>query len=310
MKITMNNNNKTFNDGFEQFILEHITMNNLRPSTEKHYRDIIKYSWYKYYDGNNKLCDMTQDDIDGYTIYMKENNTKDTTININLKAMKTIIKFFTNKGYIDNINVSLIKADIDVIEAYSDEEISRLLVKPNIRKCSFATYRNWVIVNFLCNTGCRRSTLINIHIEDLDLDNGFCQYRHTKNRKKQTVPITPTMCDILREYISYLPNDCEYLFPNVLGNKMMARSLSHAMDDYNDSRGVYRHGIHKFRHWFAKKSVMCGMDLIRLQKILGHSNLDMLRRYVNILTQDLKYNEIATNPLENIMRSKSKRIKM
>ncbi len=33
-----------------------------------------------------------------------------------------------------------------VKETYSDDEIKRLVVKPNLRKCSFAEYRNWVMV--------------------------------------------------------------------------------------------------------------------------------------------------------------------
>lgn len=44
------------------------------------------------------------------------------------------------------------------------------------------------------------------------------------------------------------------------------------------------------------------MDLIRLQKIEGHSNLEILRNYVNLLTQDLKKDEVVFNPLEDIQR--------
>lgn len=300
---------KTFDEGFEKFIFEHCTMKNLRPSTEKHYREMTKYSFYKLYDKNTVLSQLEQDDINNYILWLKESGIRESTINIQLKALKTVIKFFKNKGWIDNcIKVELIKADVEEIEAYTDEEISKLLVKPNLKKCSFAEYRNWVCICFLCNTGCRRSTLINIQIDDLDLENGYCNYRHTKNRKVQTVPISPSMCDILKEYLEYLPSDCTYLFPTVLGDQMKARSISHALDDYNYSKGVQRTGMHKFRHWFAKKSVLLGMDLMRLQKILGHSNLEILRNYVNLLTQDLKQNEVIFNPLEDIQR-KNREIK-
>lgn len=295
--------NKTFDEGFEQFIFEHCTMKNFRPSTEKHYREMTKYSFYKFYHKDTVLSQLEQDDINNYVLRLKESDIRDSTVNIQLKALKTVIKFFRDKGWIDtNIKVELIKADIEAIEAYTDEEISKLLIKPNLKKCSFVEYRNWVCICFLCNTGCRRSTLVNIQIGDLDLDNGYCRYRHTKNRKAQTVPISPSMCNILKEYLEYLPKDCIYLFPTVLGEQMKARSISHTLDDYNKSKGVQRTGIHKFRHWFAKKSVLLGMDLIRLQKILGHSNLEILRNYVNLLTQDLKKDEVIFNPLEDIQR--------
>lgn len=304
---------KTFDEGFEQFILEHCTMKNLRISTEKHYREMTKYSFYKFYDKDTELNQLEQDDLNNYVLWLKERDIKESTINIQLKALKTVIKFFKGKGWIDNnIKVELIKADVEVIEAYTDEEISKLLIKPNLKKCSFVDYRNWVCCCFLCNTGCRRSTLINIQIEDLDLENGFCHYRHTKNRKAQTVPISPSMCNILKEYLEYLPKDCIYLFPTVLGEQMKPRSISHSIDDYIKSKGIERTGLHKFRHWFAKKSVLLGMDLIRLQKILGHSNLEILRNYVNLLTQDLKKDEVIFNPLEDIQRKnkETKHIKL
>lgn len=295
--------NKTFDEGFEQFIMEHCTMKNLRPSTEKHYREMTKYSFYKFYDKYMVLSQLEQDDINNYVLWLKDSDIRDSTVNIQLKALKTVIKFFRDKGWIDNtIKVELIRADIEAIEAYTDEEISKLLMKPNLKKCSFVEYRNWACVCFLCNTGCRRSTLINIQISDLDLENGYCYYRHTKNRKAQTVPISPSMCNILKEYLEYLPEDCIYLFPTVLGEQMKVVSFTHTLEEYNRSRNVQRTGIHKFRHWFAKKSVLLGMDLIRLQKILGHSNLEILRNYVNLLTQDLKKDEVIFNPLEDIQR--------
>ncbi|OOP74353.1 tyrosine-type recombinase/integrase [Clostridium beijerinckii] len=160
--------NKTFDEWFEQFIFEHCTMKNFRLSTEKHYREVIEYSFYKLYDKDKVLSQLEQDDINNYVLWLKESDIRDSTVNIQLKALKTVVKFVGDKRGIDtNIKVELIKADIEIIEAYTDEEISKLLTKPNLKKCSFAEYRNWVCVCFLCNTGARRSTLVNIQIGDL-----------------------------------------------------------------------------------------------------------------------------------------------
>ncbi|OCA97238.1 hypothetical protein BGS1_21280 [Clostridium beijerinckii] len=125
--------NKTFDEGFEQFIFEHCTMKNFRPSTEKHYREVIKYSFYKFYDKDTRLNELEQDNINDYVLWLKERDIRDSTVNIQLKAIKTVIKFFREKGWIDSgIKVVLIKADIEEIEAYTDDEIARLLVKPNL----------------------------------------------------------------------------------------------------------------------------------------------------------------------------------
>ena len=50
-------------------------------------------------------------------------------------------------------------------ETYSDLELSALLKKPDIRKATFAEYRDWVISNFLLNCGSRAATARAIHTE-------------------------------------------------------------------------------------------------------------------------------------------------
>ena len=292
---------KTFDECFQQFLLEHCTLKNMRENTKKYYIQNMEYGFYKYYDKNTNINKLTQDDINGYILYLQNKDIKDTTINIYLKALKTVLIFFKKKMWIDsNIKVQFVREDKQIVEGYTDEEIAILIKKPDMKNITFAQYRNWVLVNFLCNTGARRSTIINIHKEDLDLQNGYCKFRHTKNRKPLTVPITLSMINILKEYVEYLPVDCPYLFPSIMGKQMKARGLTRAIEDYNKSRGVERTSIHAFRHWFAKKSVMNGVNIVQLQHLLGHSNLEILKHYVDILTEDLNYNNVEQNPLESI----------
>ena len=308
-RISMKSNTKvTWNDGFNTFLQEHIILKNLTEATLKYYKDYVQYSWYNYYDKNSYLQDINQDTINNYVLFLKNREIKDSTINTYLKALHTIISFFKQKGWCYDVEVNLIKDTKTKIEVYSDDDIAKLLKKPDMNKCKFAEYRNWVIINFLCNTGVRRSTLINIKIEDLDLVNGYCNCTHTKNRKTLTVPLTKSMCLILQEYITKLPADCKYLFPNVLSEKMQPRTLTLEINVYNKSRGVTITSVHAFRHWFAKKSVMNGVNIVQLQHILGHSNLDILKNYVEMLTEDLQYKDASQNPLESILlKHKSKK---
>ena len=81
------------------------------------------------------------------------------------------------------------KGEETIKETYTDRELEALLKKPDIRKCTFAEYRNWVIVNFLLNSGSRAATIRAILIRDVDLENSLVYYRHTKNRKAQVIPL-------------------------------------------------------------------------------------------------------------------------
>lgn len=64
-----------------------------------------------------------------------------------------------------------------------------------------------------------------------------------------------------------------------------------------------------FRHTFAKKWVLAGGDIFRLQKILGHSDITVTREYVNMFSPDLKMDFERYNPLDQFGK-KSDRIKM
>ena len=69
-----------------------------------------------------------------------------------------------------------------VKETYTDAELMLLLQKP-ARSCDFCEYRNWVIINFLVNCGCRAGTIRNIQNRDVDFERKQVIFRHTFARK-------------------------------------------------------------------------------------------------------------------------------
>lgn len=102
------------------------------------------------------------------------------------------------------------------------------------------------------------------------------------------------MQTIFVEYLSYIEED--YAFPNTYGGKLMVRSLMY----YNRRRGVEKTGVHRWRHTFAKNWILNGGDIFRLQKILGHSDMTIVRNYVNMFTNDVQMDFDEFNPLEKI----------
>lgn len=92
-----------------------------------------------------------------------------------------------------------IKDKETVKETYTDEELTMLLKKP-AKNCDFTEYRNWVIVNFLMNSGCRAATIRNIQNRDVDMEARQVILRHNKNGKIQVIPLCSVMINILREY--------------------------------------------------------------------------------------------------------------
>lgn len=71
------------------------------------------------------------------------------------------------------------------------------------------------------------------------------------------------------------------------------------------ARGVTKTGIHAFRHTFARLYLVeCGGDALKLQRLLGHSTLDMTKHYVRLYDQDLIADFQKHSPLERIKAKK------
>ena len=65
-----------------------------------------------------------------------------------LHAGSEILFSWCNEQGLTRLNIPLYKAEETVKETYSDAELTALLKKPDIRKTTFAEYRDWVIINF------------------------------------------------------------------------------------------------------------------------------------------------------------------
>ena len=70
--------------------------------------------------------------------------------------VRAFLYWCMEKGYLEKYPIRLVRADNPIKEPYTTDELQKLLKEPDCKTCSFAEYRNWVIVNFLLGTGCRR----------------------------------------------------------------------------------------------------------------------------------------------------------
>ena len=172
-------------------------------------------------------------------------------------------------GYADTFKITSIKAEKKIKETYTDNEVNILLKKPDIKKCSFSEYRDWVFINYVMATGNRVSTVISIKIEDIDFDNDTIILKKTKNRNQQIIPISDTLKIVLSEYLKHRKGTNEdYLFCNSMGKKLSRNSICPAIRQYNRSRGVNKTSIHLFRHTFAKNWILNGRRYIQTAKIV------------------------------------------
>lgn len=303
MSLIKINSVQTFEEAYKNFEA-YCKAKNLAPDTLKSYAN-NKKALMKFMEGNFDLNQISQCMIEQFVVKSQENGNSCNTINTKLKHIRVMINYFAKQGWMARVPINLIRSNQLVKEVYNDKELEILLRKPNVKVCDFDDFRNWVLINYFLATGNRLSSVLNIKIKHVNLDEDEIILVHTKNRKQQIVPIVPTLKTILLEYIRYRQpkSDDDYLFCTWHGQQLTKYGLRNALVRYNQRRGVMRTSIHAYRHTFAKLWILNGGDVFRLQKMLGHKDIRMTRNYVNMFDVDLK-DTAEFNPLTKLYRQK------
>jgi len=297
-------NDSNIEELLKDFVL-YCEAKNISKNTIKTYKGQVKHFVTRYKD--QKLETIDKDTIIDYIIYLKERNISDTSIKSYISSLRTLLYYGMNENRIKPFDISLPRAEKKPKEIYSIEELERLLKKPPIRKESFSDYRMWVLCNYLLATGNRISTALNIKVEDINFQEQTILLRKNKDKQTHIIPLTKKMLFILREYIRYRGTK-GYLFCNNSNGKWDLRACQTNQKAYNLKRGVTKHGFHRFRHTFAKMWIMNGGDIFRLQKMLGHKDLTMVKEYVNMFDKDIVDGLEEVNPL-NFIQTKIKPLK-
>ena len=134
------------------------------------------------------------------------------------------------------------------------------------------------MVNSLVGTGCRISTLINVRITNVDFDNAYVTFRHTRNKQPQINPLPQNLVSIIQDYLDVRQGTGEdYLFCSELGGQLHPQSASHAIMAYNRSRCVAKTSTHLSRQKFSEQSYWYNsISLLHLSLIYSAARLSAI----------------------------------
>ncbi len=238
---------------------------------------------------------LTTDGLErDYRKYLASLGVNEQTIAAYFRAYRAIAYFAMEEGWIPRRKISIKQPEPPIKNCYTDDEIKRLVRKP--KTDDFLENRNWVMVNYFLATGNRVSSVADLRIGDVDLDEGYITVNRQKNGKPTRIPLVKKITRILRAYIDDYRTEVngvpvglnEPLFCNLYGEELSENGIKKAIANYNRSRNVEKTSVHLFRHTFAKKWIIDGGDLLQLEKMLGQSSLKMVQHYSNLYASDIK----------------------
>jgi len=168
------------------------------------------------------------------------------------------------------------------------------------------TIRDKTVVLLLADTGVRRMEACTLNWGDIDIASGLVRIYRGKVGKARSVVIGVTTRRVLLAYRRTVKHD---------GNDPLLQTISHTRLTPMGLRSVLQRiskrtqihfTPHALRRTFATLSLRAGMNLLELQALLGHSSLDMTKRYVDMLEDDLLAAHREHGPIDRFISKKHK----
>ncbi|WHY87565.1 tyrosine-type recombinase/integrase [Neobacillus novalis] len=270
---------------FEKFYKD-CYLRNLRPATINYYKNEFHAAKLKL---NKQLVECEQKDIEDLILQSKE-LMKVTTINTRLRALRAFYNFLYKNKIINKNpmkNIKLLRDRQKTIETLENQEIEKLF-KTIRKQKTFVTFRDEVIVLVLLDTGVRLSELVGINVEDVR--GNTIIIRRTKNLFERTVYLSEITEEQLKRYIKIRGQvDTNKLFISQDNKELNPHSVQTRLTKYGKEANINKRvSPHTFRHTMAKRMIVLGVDAFSLMHLLGHTDITITKRYVNLWGQDLE----------------------
>jgi len=188
---------------------------------------------------------------------------------------------------------------IEPLDPISTEHFQRMLAACERR--TLAGERDRALLLLLLDTGIRKAEMTALVVTDLDMKNGAVQIRRGKGGKARAVFMGATTRRALMAYLrlreaflGYIERTekrkaTEGLWISARdGKRLNQDGIRQILRRRAEDAGIPEPSPHSFRRAFALNCLRNGMNVLALQRLLGHSDLSVINRYVKLVDDDLQ----------------------
>ncbi|HUW14409.1 MAG TPA: tyrosine-type recombinase/integrase [Anaerolineae bacterium] len=140
------------------------------------------------------------------------------------------------------------------------------------------------LVILLLSTGIRRTEVVTITLDDLDLEQRQVLIRG-KGGKQRVVPLAEQAVEAIEDYLKHrVKTKSRHLFVSTSGgHAIQGRIVNRILNRILRRAGLQDQGItpHKLRHTFATHLIRSGADIRTVQELLGHADIQTTARYLH-----------------------------
>lgn len=233
--------------------------------------------------GEKLLSEVTPKSLAAYRTHRRTDEAATATINKELQLVRHAFNLAMREWEWCRTNpmhkVALEAAHNQVDRWLTAEEEMKLLQASPV----------WLqeIIRFALNTGMRQGEILALQWQDVDFYRGVLVVMKSKNRERRTIPLNSIVFELLTEKqaVGRKPGP---VFVTGRGNPLKVRYLIRTFTKARNRAGLTDFRFHDLRHTFASRLVQKGIDLYKVQRLLGHKTGVMTQRYAHHCPESLR----------------------
>lgn len=248
---------------------------------------------------------VTVSDLRAFMEFQEDRGLSEGGLDAHFRALKGFFSWALKDELLDRnpaARLERVKQPHRLMVTLAAEEYRRML---EVARRSLYRDRDTAIVVTLFDTGLRLAEVAGLVLTDVHFSEGYMRVIG-KGNKERVVPLGQMASEALDRYLRKTRKPrfefIENVFLNRSGQPLTRSGVSQILADLAEQAKVPRaHAApHAFRRAFAVNYLRNGGDVFSLQHVMGHTTLDMTRRYVNLLPEDLSRVHSQVSPADRL----------
>ena len=276
---------------------------NYSPNTLEAYRHDLDYLLAYCHREQKAPQELELTDLQHFAATIHEQGIGPTSQARILSGVRSFYRFMLLDGYIEQDPTELLESPRigeHLPEVLTTEEVDQLENSIDLSRAE--GQRNRAIIEVLFSCGLRVSELVNLHLSDLFLEEGFVRVLG-KGSKERLVPISKRAIKELqlwfydRNLMRIKPGEEDYVFLNRRGAHLTRTMILIMIKRQAQEAGIKKTiSPHTLRHSFATALLKGGADLRMIQAMLGHEDIGTTEIYTHIDTTTLREEILQHHP--------------
>jgi len=252
---------------------------------------------------DNQLANVNYSQIRAWIVSLSDDGISNNSINRKISSLKSFYRFLLKtKQIVVNplLKHKALKTPKKIQIPFSEKEVDLVLNQIQYSE-DFDGVRDKLIVDLFYTTGIRRTELIHLKVQNVDLVNNTLKVLGKRN-KERIIPILPIVANQIKKYLDERAHlqriiDGEYFFLLSKGIKLNDSFVYRIINYYfsNVSEKVKK-SPHILRHTFATHLLNNGADINSVKELLGHSSLASTQVYTHSSLAELKKVHSSAHP--------------